>query len=164
MENDLLKIYLNDHLAGAQGGVELAQRCQANNEGTPLGDFLATATEDIEEDLKTLERMMEELDIPKNPAKQAGVWLSEKVGRLKLNERIKGYSDLSRLVELETLRLGVEGKASLWRSLLQVEHEYAALGNFDVAELLTRAETQRDALEKYRQEAAVKALGITAGG
>ena len=36
----LLSIYLNDHLAGATIGVELARRIRARNRGTPLGDYL----------------------------------------------------------------------------------------------------------------------------
>ena len=32
---NLLSIYLNDHLAGATGGVELARRMRASNESDP---------------------------------------------------------------------------------------------------------------------------------
>jgi hypothetical protein len=31
-----LRIYLNDHLAGASAGEALAKRCLSNNQGTPL--------------------------------------------------------------------------------------------------------------------------------
>ncbi len=158
MGDELLKTYLNDHLAGALAGAELAKRSSANNEGAPLGEALKQLAEDIEEDRNTLERIMKELDVPQNPVKQAAAWLGERVGRLKPNEKIKGYSDLSRLVELETLALGVEGKASLWRALLQVRDDYPALDKFDLPTLLARAEIQRDRLEQYRQEAAAKAL------
>ncbi len=158
MADEYLKTYLNDHLAGALGGVELAKRCRSNNEGTSLAEALDRLIAEIDEDRQTLERIMEELDVPQNPVKQAATWLGEKVGRLKPNEKIKGYSDLSRLVELETLGLGVEGKASLWRSLLQVQGDYPELDKFDLPALLTRAESQRDRVEEYRREAAAKAL------
>jgi hypothetical protein len=36
----LLAIYLNDHLAGATIGVELALRAARENTGSELGDFL----------------------------------------------------------------------------------------------------------------------------
>ena len=62
------------------------------------------------------------------------------------------------MVELETLALGVEGKASLWRSLLQVQGDYPELEEFDLPTLLARAESQRDRAEQHRQEAAAKAL------
>ena len=35
MSKKLLSIYLNDHLAGATGGLELARRARGANEGTP---------------------------------------------------------------------------------------------------------------------------------
>ena len=121
MSRRLLGIYLNDHLAGAVGGLELARRTQSSNEGTELGSFLEKLIIEIEEDKAALEAVMDHLGVRKNPTKQAVVWLAEKVGRyLKLNGQLTGYSDLSRLLELETLALALEGKLSLWRSLIQV--------------------------------------------
>ena len=37
----LRDIYLNDHLAGPTGGVELARRAAGGHEGTDLGAFLS---------------------------------------------------------------------------------------------------------------------------
>ena len=53
--------------------------------------------------------------------------MAEKLGRLKPNGQILGYSPLSRLVELETLALGITGKRSLWEALLGVADEDARL-------------------------------------
>ena len=39
-----LGTYLNDHLAGAAAGVELAEKLGANYEGTPLGTAVAAWT------------------------------------------------------------------------------------------------------------------------
>ena len=50
MNTRFLGIYLNDHLAGATTGVELARRSRASNQGTELGDFLAELTAGIEAD------------------------------------------------------------------------------------------------------------------
>ena len=59
---------------------------------------------------------MDDLEIRTDPVKDAGGWLLEKAGRLKLNGQLKGYSPLPRLVELEGLALGVTAKlASGWR-------------------------------------------------
>ena len=46
--------------------------------------------------------------------KSAGAWTAEKFGRLKPNGQLTGYSPLSRLVELEGLKLGITGKLGLW--------------------------------------------------
>lgn len=158
MERKLLAIYLNDHLAGAVVGVELAKRCARNNEGTPLGDFLERLRTEVDEDRQSLEDLMATLDVAKSPLKASGAWLAEKVGRLKLNGQVTGYSDLSRLEELEGLALGVEGKLSLWRSLEQVMDRYPEIPSNELARLKDRAERQRDELERFRREAASTAL------
>ncbi|HEX2240920.1 MAG TPA: hypothetical protein VHJ82_07265 [Actinomycetota bacterium] len=153
-----LGIYLNDHLAGAIAGHELAKRAAGNNEGTPTGTFLTRLADEIEADRNTLERIMDQLEIKKDLLKDAAAWLAEKVGRLKLNGKLVGYSDLSRLVELEGLSLGVEGKIALWRSLRQVADRYPTLSDVNLEELQRRAESQREELERFRLEAAQTAL------
>lgn len=157
-EERLLGIYLNDHLAGAIAGWELAKRASKNNEGTPLGAFLSRLTNDIDEDRRALETLMSDLGFKKDLVKDAAAWMAEKVGRLKLNGRLVGYSDLSRLLELEGLSLGVEGKLAMWRNLSRIRQKYAALAGANIEELIQRAETQRRELEDARREAAVKAL------
>jgi hypothetical protein len=153
-----LSIYLNDHLAGAIAGSELAKRAASNNEASQMGTTLSQLARDIDQDRKTLEQLMDELGIKKDRLKDAAAWVAEKVGRLKLNGQVVGYSDLSRLIELEGLSLGVEGKLALWRNLYQVREKYAPLANINLDELIDRAEAQRQELEKLRLEASSKAL------
>ena len=154
----LLSIYLNDHLAGATIGVELARRIRARNRGTPLGDYLERLTSEIESDRKTLDRLMAELGIRRDRVKAFGAWATEKIGRLKLNGQLTGYSPLSRLVELELLYLGITGKREMWRVLQRT------LGNdvpgFEFEELDRRAERQAEEVEGRRLEVADAALGI----
>lgn len=154
MSQKLLGIYLNDHLAGAIVGTELAKRAARNNQGMPLGKFLEDLCEDIEEDRITLESVMDDLGIPKSRIKEVGAWIAEKVGRLKLNGQFSGYSDLSRVLELEGLTLGVEGKLSMWRSLEQVKDTYPALQRIDLDRLIERAQAQARDLEEHRRDAA----------
>jgi hypothetical protein len=159
MDEELLSIYLNDHLAGAIAGLEVAKRCRSSNEGNPFGTFLQRLTADIDEDRQTLEDVMDRLGFRRNPAKKAGAWLLEKVGRLKLNGRLVGYSDLSRLLELEGLAIGVEGKLSMWRSLSTTGATDQRLSGIDFEDLIARAERQRSGLEENRLEAARIAFG-----
>jgi hypothetical protein len=112
-----LDIYLNDHLAGSTLGVELSRRAAAENRESEYGAFLERLYRDIAEDRRTLEAVMRALDVDRSPAKPAGAWLHEKVSRLKLNGQVRGYSPLSRLLELEGLETGVAGKRSLWQVL-----------------------------------------------
>ena len=55
---------------------------------------------------------------------------------------------------LETLTLGVEGKASLWRALIAVADRYPTLAPWTWTGLLERAEAQHGALEDERVAAA----------
>ena len=154
--SSLLATYLNDHLAGSTVGVELARRARGSNEGSELGGFLAELTIEIEQDRATLEEVMAAVGAGRDRIKVVGAWAGEKVGRLKLNGSLLGYSPLSRVVELEGLRLGVEGKACLWRMLRELADP--RLSSFDFDALIVRAERQRDGLEQRRLEAGRLAL------
>ena len=153
----LLAIYLNDHLAGATGGRELVRRAAASNRGTEYGPFLEGLAEEIEEDRRALLSIMATLGVGVDRLKVAGGWGAEKLGRLKLNGRLLGYSPLSRMVELEGLALGVTGKLGLWRALQAREPERAA--DLGLPELIARAQRQLEELERHRLRAAREALG-----
>src|SRR3712207_1441274 len=100
---------------------------------------------------------MEDLGIGRDHPKVLAAWVAEKVGRLKPNGQILGYSPLSKLVELETLALGIEGKVCLWRTLLEVADEDERLDRDYLGRLAERAERQRDEVERHRLRAAREA-------
>ena len=156
--NELLGIYLNDHLAGSAAGVELAEKLAAGNEGTPFGTALAAVAQEIKEDKETLEGMIERLGIGKSPVKQAAGWVFEKVTRLRFNRQLTGSDELTRVLETETLSLGIEGKLLLWRALQGSAGLGAELGPVDFDLLIARARQQREALEPHRLAAAAKAF------
>ena len=158
MPNKNVAIYLNDHLAGAIAGLELAKRSAGSNEGNEYGDFLSKLVIEIEEDQVSLVKLMEHMGIRKDLLKDAAAWMGEKVGRLKLNGQLIGYSDLSRLVELEGLHLGVQGKLNLWRNLKTLQLPDIGSSGIDLTELETRAEIQLAGLEEHRSKAAVTAF------
>jgi hypothetical protein len=149
-----LDIYLNDHLAGATAGLELARRTAAENAGTPLGDFLEGLSREIAEDRQTLEAVMARLEVDRSLAKPAGAWLLERVGRLKPNGQLRGYSPLSRLLELEALESGVTGKRCLWEALVAD----GRLEEFDLPALIARADGQLAGIAEHRRAAAPAAL------
>ncbi len=159
METKLVGIYMNDHLAGSTMGLELARRAASSNEGTELGDFLAGLADEIERERETLKSMLDHLGVPENRIKVPIAWAAEKVGRLKPNGQLTGYSPLSRLIELEGLALGVTGKLALWRALAATRGD---LGEFGLQDLIEQAQEQRDELEGRRVEAAREAFGAAA--
>jgi len=154
---ELLAIYLNDHLAGATAGVELARRLRGSNEDDPeFGPALAELCAEIEADRETLEAVMERLGVGRSKLKPLAAVLGERVGRLKLNGQLWGYSPLSRLDELELLQIGVAGKRRLWRAL---EHPHAGdLPDFELGALAERATEQLRRLEALHLKAATLAL------
>lgn len=154
---DLLAIYLNDHLAGATAGTELARRLRGSNEDEPeFGSVLAEVCAEIEADRETLEAVMDQLGVGQGKLKPTAAVLGERLGRLKLNGRLWGYSPLSRLDELELLQVGVAGKRRLWRAL---EHTHADdLPGFDLGALAERATSQLRRLETLHLKAASRAL------
>ncbi|MDX6603358.1 MAG: hypothetical protein QOF13_2560 [Solirubrobacterales bacterium] len=152
-----LSIYLNDHLAGSALGVELARRlASSNRDSAEFGSALGQVRAEIETDKETLERLMERLQVRRGTVKPAAAWVAEKLGRLKLNGQLRGYSPLSRLVELEGLCIGITGKIELWAAL------GSTLGpqweEFDFEQLAQRAIRQREAVEQLHRRAATLAL------
>jgi hypothetical protein len=155
---DRLAIYLNDHFAGSTGGLELARRMAASNEGTPYGKVLADVAGEIAEDREALRDVMARMSVSRDPLKAAGAWGAEKLGRLKLNGSLLSYSPLSRLEEIEGLSLGVAGKLGLWQALEIAYGDDARLRGVDLQALITRAKSQRQRLERLRRRAASEAL------
>jgi hypothetical protein len=152
-----LAIYLNDHLAGATLGVELARRLRSSNQGeAEFGGPLAQLCSEIEADRETLVRLMEQLEVGRDPVKPVLAKVAEKLGRLKLNGRIRGYSPLSRVLELEFLSGLVGGKMQLWNALEQSFGE--SLDGFDFHDLAARADRQGQRLEDLHLAAAQRTL------
>jgi hypothetical protein len=154
----LLAIYLNDHLAGATAGLELARRAASSNDGSDYGRFLDDLATEIDEDRESLFELMRTVDVGVDRLKVLGGWAAEKVGRLKLNGRLRGYSPLSRLLELEGLTLGVRGKLCLWRALTELQPADPRLSATQLVRLSKRAEAQLAGLEAQRLQAAAQAF------
>jgi hypothetical protein len=163
MDRKLLRIYLQDHLAGATGGLELARRARGANEGTTYGDPLAKLADDIEADRRSLESIMDDLGFGADRAKNLVFWAGEKAGRLKLNGQLTGYSPLSRMVEIEGLLTGVSAKLSLWRTLRDVAESVPELDADRLARLVERAEQQIGTLHDLRTRAGREVFADSAG-
>lgn len=158
-EPNLLGIYLNDHLAGATGGAELARRAAGAHQGSAIGDDLTRLATEIAEDRGALLSMMTALGIPVRHYKTLAAWAAEKVGRLKLNGQVRGRSPLSSVVELEALRLAVEGKAAGWRTLRELAEHDGRLDAGRLDGLLARARQQASTLEQLRMSTAAGVFG-----
>jgi len=162
LSRELLPIYLNDHLAGATVGRDLARRAASQNEGTEFGEPLSLLAADIDADRDQLLRVMDALEIHEDPLKEGAGWLAEKLGRLKLNGRLLEYSPLSRVIELEALAAGVRNKVGMWRLLAANAPGDARLVDFDFGQLTARATEQLETIDELHAAAAAEM--VAAGG
>jgi hypothetical protein len=152
-----LATYLNDHLAGATGGLALARRAASENKDSELGAFLSELSEEIAADRETLKEIMGALGVGPDRMKIVAARTFELVGRLKPNAQLRGYSPLSPLVELEMLKLGIQGKLAMWRALAEVSGT-PPLDAERLDDLAARAERQVADVEARRLEVARAAL------
>lgn len=152
-----LHIYLQDHLAGSTFGLELVERCRRNNEGSGLAVPLAELAAEIAADRQTLVEVMRDVGADASRAKVAAGWTLEKVRRLKPNGAFFEYTPLARLVELESLAIGIAGKRAMWRALDDVVPREDR-GGHDFLALADRATDQLSRVESLRVAAAREAF------
>jgi hypothetical protein len=96
--------------------------------------------------------------VGKATLKTAGAKVAERLGRLKPNDQLSSYSPLSRVLELEGLRSGVQGKLALWDSLAQIAPLDDRLDAEEVAGLQAKAQRQLEGLRQHHMMAAREAF------
>ncbi|CAM5304262.1 hypothetical protein SAVIM338S_00493 [Streptomyces avidinii] len=162
----LLTVYLNDHLTGSGAGVRLSRR-MAKRQGRADADGardLATLAAHVEEDQRSLRRIMRDLGVPVRRVREVAGRIGERAGMLKLNGRILSRSPLSDVVELETMLLGVTGKAACWRALRELADTEPRLDASDIDRLLARSDAQARTLEDQRRRRAAEVFAADLAG
>ena len=158
MKNDDLATYLNDHLAGSVGAIEMVDHLIEVYKGKPIAQFCKELRDKITADQEELKEMMRALEIKESSVRQAGAWIGEKLGRFKLRPEGEGAGDPGLFLALEALVLGITGKRALWAALATVQNDWPQLQRFDLARLQDRAIEQAGQVEAKRLEAAREAL------
>ena len=154
----LLAVYLRDHFAGAAAGLALAERCQRANDDNPLGAVLAEIAAEIAADRNSLRDIMSALGVSEDPIKAALGRAGELVSRLKSNGVFTRYSSSSRVIELEALLAGIDGKRNLWYSLRAAASTRPSLDVAALDALIERASSQRDRLQVEHDQASAAAF------
>ena len=144
-----LETYLKDHLAGSTGGVSLARQIADGADDDAARRQMEGIADDIEADRDQLVALMARLDVQPSRVKQAGAWIGEKFGRIKLNTTAAER----RVLQYEAMIMGVTGKLELWRSLGSAGVD--GLDREQLKALEQRAEDQRRRLESLHDAAAV---------
>ncbi|HEY2615547.1 MAG TPA: hypothetical protein VGI42_07535 [Chthoniobacterales bacterium] len=156
MEN--LDGYLNDHLAGSIGALELVDRLIDVYEGKPREQFFRDLRDKIDQDQKTLKQLIEDLGEKESAIRKAGAWVLEKFSRARIQLSESGEEEMGLFLALEALALGITGKRYLWRALAFAAAESVALRKLDYALLEKRAIEQCDEVEAKRMEVARRVL------
>ncbi|TQN42589.1 hypothetical protein FHU33_1995 [Blastococcus colisei] len=156
---DLLTVYCNDHLAASVGGIELVKRMIGAHAGTVYEARLRQLLKELHEEHHALRGIMAELGLPIRRYKQLGLWLGEKISRVKLNGRLVSRSPMSSLVEFEFLASAVRAKRSGFETLREV----AAIDDRVDVELMDglieQANKQHDWVTHARREVAADVFG-----
>jgi hypothetical protein len=158
MANDHLATYLNDHLAGAIGALELLEHMERAHAGTPVARALSELRVEIEADRGTLESLMERLQVTESRPRKATAWLAERLAWLKLRLDDPDEGAFRLFESLEAVSLGIEGKLALWRALAAVAPAMPDVIDLDYETLMQRATEQRGRAEVLRLGAAEAAL------
>lgn len=159
MAYSALETYLNDHLAGATAGRNLAKMAAEEHRSDEHGPFFGEISAEISADYDTLQALLMSLGVEESATKGA---LAEIGSKMMAPKFTAGDDDeLNAFVTLETLSIGVEGKVCMWKALKTVEDGNPALEQADLDTLLARALDQRERLEAERQKMAPQALAHT---
>ncbi len=146
-----LDVYLNDHLAGSVGALELLDRLIDACEGQPLERFFRDLRCEVDEDQAQLKELMAKMGVAESSLRKTGAWLAEKLSRSKIE---LGEGDIGIFLALEALIIGITGKRSLWRALEAASRTIPALGRLDYSGLEKRAIEQCERVEARRLELA----------
>lgn len=157
-QHTFLRIYLEDHLAGAAAGSRRARRLADAERDSESGPELVALADAIDADRRALVELVRSLDVEPRPYKRWLARLGEWVGLVKLNGRLVRRSPLSTLVETEALLIGVRGKLAGWQTLRRTLGT-SPTPSVDLDELVARAQTQLDGLDALHTRAADQALG-----
>lgn len=153
-----LHVYLNDHLAGATAGTDLVKQAAEQHEGTEIGEFFATLSDEIGADYNTLTVLIDRLGVDTDPTKDKIAALGIKITEPKFSGDTVGSADFGAFITLETLSIGVEGKLCMWKALKVIEGEVPELADTSLDTLIERAGDQRSRIEDKRLQWALRAL------
>ncbi|MDQ2995917.1 MAG: hypothetical protein M3R61_02500 [Chloroflexota bacterium] len=161
MANKHLAIYLNDHLAGSTGALELLTHLADAHAGTPIGDALTQLHAEIEADRHELEHLIDRLQIAESGPRKVGAWLGEKLAQLKLQIDDQSTGAMRLFEGLEAVAIGIQGKRGLWRVLSVASETLTELQGIDYTELVQRSDDQHRRVEMMRLDAGRDAFETT---
>jgi hypothetical protein len=155
-----LAAYLNDHLAGAVGMLEVLDELGRVGNGD-LDRFVHELRYAVTEDREELEALMRRAGIATSAVRRAAGWISEKAVEVKVRVDDPFNGAFRTFELLEIVALGIDGKRALWPTLRAIADAVPQVQGADYHHLAKRADDQRDAVEARRGEWARNAFATT---
>lgn len=162
-KNENLSLYLNDHLAGSVGALELLERLIRTYEGHSIVGICREIKREIEADQQVLRDVMTALGVEESAFRKAGAWVAEKLSRAKLAIEGDESGEIGLVEALEGLVLGIKGKEGLWSALAAIQAAWSPLKQFDFSRLKQRAIEQGMSVDAMRLQAATEAFQASPG-
>jgi hypothetical protein len=157
-----LAIYLKDHLAGSEAGLEILEHIEAAHGVGRIAEITTRIRREIEGERQVLARLLAQLDASTSVPRRVAGWMSEKALELKLIADDPGNGALRLFEAVEAIKLGVHGKLGLWKALEANAEQIPALATVDYGVLIKQAEEQETLLEILRLEASRAAFAESA--
>ena len=152
MSSSALTIYMDDHLAMIAGELELVKRVAGENEASELGSFLDDYHSVLNQQQDLVKSSMQAQGKGPSPVKQMLTWATEKIGRLKPNDAMSGYTDLARVLELEMLISAATARLLLWETL-SGESPFGEHGKEDFDQAHRASEDYLNTLRRFHRQA-----------
>lgn len=162
MDRDHLSIYLHDHLAGAQGALELLASLEKAFAGAAVGRFATKLREEIEFERGQLRPLAAQFPSTSGVPRKIAAWIAEKGFELKLSFDGPAAKAFRLFESLEALSVGIAGKRLLWRALRHEAVRHRELDGLDYQKLIAMAVRQREEVERFRLAAAKAAFDARA--
>ena len=146
-----LEVYLRNHEAAAQAGLDLFRRAARNQQDRPYGPELAELRDEVADDLESLRGLMSELGVRPDLLLGLGLRAGERLARLKPNGGLVRRMPLSDLIEVEAMSDAVQAKLAGWRALMAANVPTRAR----LIDLIGRAEGQAEELRHLHRTASM---------
>jgi len=145
-----LQRYLNDHLAGSAGAVNLIDNLASRQEDPEEAEFFRSLKAKVEADQEQLRDLLTRAGLGESAALQVAGKLTASASKLKLKWEGMDPGELGMLEALEMLALGIQGKRMLWVMLAELAPAFPEWEGVRFSELELEAIEQRDAVEERR--------------
>lgn len=162
MDKDGLALYLRDHASASVGALELITHLRKSDPPPPEAKLLDRLEHEITGEQSVLTDLLTTLDSSRNQWTDAGAWLAEKAGFLKLWMAKCETPPVFWLQAFETLALGIRGKSALWALLKEAGNLPMGSESGQYQALLEQSQVQEGLVEEARLRAGLRLLHTTA--